>query len=95
MTGKYNLYYHVISNITNNLTVKNMQTTVLGSQVFTFPDGRLNYRYPINKERRERNKRGKENLSSLTKSLSEKGLDRLTLSKIEHVICTSALSAHI
>lgn len=33
------------------------------------------------------------NVSGLFKSLTEKGLDRLTGDKIEHIICTSALAA--
>jgi len=65
-----------------------MKTAIFEPQVLVFPDVRINYQFPIAKQREE-------SLSNLLKPLTEKGLDRLTTAKIEHVICTSALSAHI
>jgi hypothetical protein len=65
-----------------------MQTAIFEPQVLVFPDVRINFQFPIAEQKDER-------LSDLLKPLTEKGLDRLTAAKIEHIICTSALSAHI
>jgi hypothetical protein len=65
-----------------------MQTITFEPQVLVFPDVRINYQFPIIEQKEE-------GLLDLFKPLTEKGLDRLTTAKIEHVICTSALSAHI
>ncbi len=65
-----------------------MQTAIFEPQVSVFPDVRINYQFPIAKQKEE-------SLSDLLKPLTEKGLDRLTAARVEHVICTSALSAHI
>ena len=66
-----------------------MQTATFQPQVLVFPDVRINYQVPAREQKKV------EEVSTLFKSLTEKGLDRLTAAKIEHVICTSALSAHI
>jgi len=65
-----------------------MQTAIFEPQILVFPDVRINYQFPVAEQKDEVS-------SDLFKSLPEKGLDRLTSAKIEHVICTSALSAHI
>jgi len=64
-----------------------MQTTIFKPHVLVFPDVRINYQLPVTEQENEK--------SDLLRPLTEKGLDRLTTAKIEHVICTSALSAHI
>lgn len=64
-----------------------MQTAIFEPQVLVFPDVRMNYQFPVAERENEK--------SDLLRPLTEKGLDRLTTAKIEHVICTSALSAHI
>ena len=65
-----------------------MQTTIFKPQVLVFPNVRMNYQFPAMKQKNKV-------ASDLLKPLTKKGLDRLTSSKIEHIICTSALSAHI
>lgn len=65
-----------------------MQTATFEPQILVFPDVRINYQFPVTEQKNEI-------ASDLFKPLTEKGLDRLTASKIEHIICTSALSAHI
>lgn len=64
-----------------------MQTAIFEPQVLVFPDVRINYQFPLTEQENEK--------LDLLRPLTEKGLDRLTTAKIEHVICTSALSAHI
>jgi len=66
-----------------------MQTTVFKPQTLVFPDVRINYQFPIAEQKKD------ERVFGLFQSLTEKGLDRLTVAKVEHVLCTSALSAHI
>ena len=68
-----------------------MQTTVLGPQKLTLSDFRINFGLtPILKEKsKEENKIH----LSLFKTLPDKKLNCLTNAKIEHVICTSILSA--
>lgn len=66
-----------------------MQITTFQPQVLIFPDVRINYQVPIIEQKKT------EGVLTLFRSLTEKGLDRLTAPEIEHVICTSALSAHI
>mgnify|MGYP001606593492 FL=1 len=66
-----------------------MQTATFQPQILVFPDVRINYQVPVREQKKA------VETSTLFKSLTEKGLDRLTAAKIEHVICTSALSAHI
>ncbi|RLF04980.1 MAG: hypothetical protein DRJ64_06150 [Thermoprotei archaeon] len=67
---------------------ENMQTAIFKPQILVFPDVRINYQFPAVEQKDEIT-------SDLFKPLTEKGLDRLTSSKIEYIICTSALSAHI
>jgi len=66
-----------------------MQTTVFEPQTLVFPDVRINYQFPIADQEKD------ECVFGIFKSLTEKGLDRLTVAKVEHILCTSALSAHI
>lgn len=66
-----------------------MSTSVVQPQVLVFTDMRINYQVLITAEPQS------PKTPSLFRTLTEKGLDRLTSSKIEQVICTSALSAHI
>lgn len=66
-----------------------MQTTVFEPQILVFPDVRIAYQFPIKEESEDKM------AMVLFRSLPEKGLDRLTGAKVEHILCTSALSAHI
>lgn len=67
-----------------------MQSIDFKPQVLVLPNVRINYQsFAINQEEE------KEVISDLLKPLTEKGLNCLTTAKIELVICTSALSAHI
>jgi len=67
-----------------------MQAVIFEPQTLVFPDVRINYQFPIAEQKRD------EKISAdLFQSLTEKGLDRLTAARIEHILCTSALSAHI
>lgn len=67
-----------------------MQTATFEPQTLVFPDIKINYQFPTAEQKRD------EKISAdLFQSLTEKGLDRLTVEKIEHILCTSALSAHI
>jgi hypothetical protein len=67
-----------------------MQAAIFEPQTLVFPDVRINYQFPIAEQKRD------EKISAdLFQSLTEKGLDRLTAARVEHILCTSALSAHI
>lgn len=66
-----------------------MQTVVSEPQILTFPDVRIAYRFPIKEDRKDKK------TVDLFRSLTEKGLNRLTEARVEHILCTSALSAHI
>jgi hypothetical protein len=67
-----------------------MQATIFELQKLVFSDVRINYQFLISEQ-----KRNKKISNALFRTLTEKGLDRLTAAKVEHIICTSALSAHI
>jgi len=69
-----------------------MQATIFELQKLVFSDVRINYQFLISEQKRNK-KISKSN--ALFRTLTEKGLDRLTAAKVEHIICTSALSAHI
>mgnify|MGYP000919817822 CR=1 FL=1 len=66
-----------------------MQTAVFEPQTLVSPDVRISCQFPLAKEEKNEKK------LDLFRSLTDKGLDRLTATKIEHILCTSALSAHI
>jgi len=67
-----------------------MQTTIFKPQTLVFPDVRINYQLSMAEQKRD-----ERIFAGLFQSLVEKGLDRLTAAKVEHILCTSALSAHI
>jgi len=67
-----------------------MRTAIFEPKTLVFPDVRINYQLPIAKQKRD-----KRMSANLFQSLTEKGLDRLTTAKVEHMLCTSAFSAHI
>ncbi len=62
-----------------------METQAIEPQILVFPDIRISA-HGVEGEGGDRD---------FFQSLDEKGLDRLTADKVEHIICTSALSAHI
>jgi len=66
-----------------------MQITIKKQEIIMFPYIGFNYDMtPLLKEKEEA-----QLCSILSKTLAEKGLDRMTDAKIEYLICTSILSA--
>lgn len=63
-----------------------MQTRAFEPKVLVLPRVSLNYQLLSIQQEEE---------PGFLRPLAEKGLDRLTEAKVEHIICTSALSAHI
>lgn len=71
-----------------------MQTAILKPQILILSDVRINFGLIPIKDK-DRDYETIQNQLTLFKTLPEKGLDRLTTAKVEQILCTSALCAHI